>query len=72
MERRRRFLFRELFGDAFTISLPAGFAGARLSHTGLDRYDDAGKTLDLPGNPHGINNFLKWSGLRHQSGPLTV
>ena len=71
MERRRRFLFRELFKDDFKMWTQSGLAElAPPVHAWIDqRY---GQERAFAGMANLINNFIKWSGSGYQSGLLTV
>ena len=70
MERRRRFLFRAF--TAFKVCVCNGLAGARSSSFAPDVRNGENKGIDLQKRADLINNFIKWSGPRHQSGLLTV
>jgi len=69
MERRRRFLLRAFTG--FKVGVYNGLA-KRFSSFAPDVCNGENKRIDLQEKRHSINNFMKWSCPRHQSGLLTV
>ena len=74
MERRRRFLFRELLpGCDLMIAVRSDLCPSNpREYQWIRRCLCDGVNLDLQKRADLIKNFIKWSGPRHQSGLLTV